>query len=73
MLMLFFSSEAEMRRLFCNWTVFVVGNTFGMAYFIAIPSLHQFVTSTTHPSNPNVSTLLFTRVRVTVLLCLFVC
>ena len=55
-LILFSFSDAEMRRLCCNWTVFVIGNTFGISYFIVIPSLHQFVTSTTHPSNPNVST-----------------
>ena len=49
--------DPEIRRYRKNWIViYFMSSLVGMSFFITIPSLHQFVTSTTHPEDANVST-----------------
>ena len=51
-----FSDPKELKRLRRNWlNQFAVSSLGGLCYFISIPSLHQFVTSSSTPADPNVS------------------
>ncbi len=48
--------DPEVRRYRINWIViFCMDTLIGVSAFITLPSLHQFVTSSSHPEDPNVS------------------
>ena len=49
-------ADPESRRYRNNWIViYTLNSLLGVSYFIGIPSLHQFVTSSSSPQDPNVS------------------
>ena len=52
-----FSDKKELKRLRRNWiNVFLMTSLTGLSYFIIIPSLYQFVTSSKTPQDSTVRT-----------------
>ena len=50
--------DPEIRRFRWNWVVYYLSTSvYGISYFIMIPSLHQFVTSSPNPPDPSVSVM----------------
>lgn len=49
------SSDPDAKRYYKNWViVFALANLVGIGFYISVTSLHQFVTSSSKPVDPEV-------------------